>query len=184
MIGEDITDPVAGPFAGRPQQKSKTSAPNYAETLEKFRAHNEDRLRKERETKGLLIKAKEDFRLLKRQLKSQPALPERQIYHPQELQQVPGGLDPSRQGSDVQTSTSSTVTKATTTASDIGIELLQVLKNTIDYSRAGKFGRKYALFKENQDGQTFRAFNTSLTTQWDVLPQDQGMVKEYYMVKE
>jgi hypothetical protein len=53
MIGEDIADPVAGPFAGRPQQKSKTSAPNYAETLEKFRARNEDGLRKGRETKGL-----------------------------------------------------------------------------------------------------------------------------------
>jgi hypothetical protein len=142
MVGEDIADPVAGPFAGRPLQKSKTSAPNYAETLEKFRARNEGGLRKGRETKGLLIKAKEDLRLLKRKLKSQPALPERQINHPQELQQVPGGSDPSRQGSDVQTSTSSTLTKATTTPSDIGIELLQVLKHTTASSSAGKFGRK------------------------------------------
>jgi hypothetical protein len=70
MIGEDIADPVAGPFAGIPQQKNKTSALNYAETLEKFRARYEDGLRKGRETKGLLIKAKEDLRLLKRQLKS------------------------------------------------------------------------------------------------------------------
>jgi hypothetical protein len=93
----------------------------------------------------LLIKPKEDLRLLKRQIKSQPALPERQINHPQELQQVPRGSNPSRQGSDVRTSTSSTLTKATTTASDIGIELLQVLKNTTAYSSAGKFGTKYAL---------------------------------------
>jgi hypothetical protein len=104
-----------------------------------------DGLRKGRETKELLIKPKEDLRLLKRQIKSQPALPERQINHPQELQQVPRGSNPSRQGSDVRTSTSSTLTKATTTASDIGIELLQVLKNTTAYSSAGKFGTKYAL---------------------------------------
>jgi hypothetical protein len=132
----------------------------------------------------LLIKAKEDLRLLKSQLKSQPALPERQINQPQELQQVPGGSDPSRQGSDVQTSKSSTLTKAITTASDIGIELLQVIKNTTASSSAGKFGGKYALLKENPDDQTFKAFNHSLTMQWDVLPQDQGMVKEYYRVKE
>jgi hypothetical protein len=132
----------------------------------------------------LLIKAKEDLRLLKSQLKSQPALPERQINQPQELQQVPGGSDPSRQGSDMQTSKSSTLTKAITTASDIGIELLQVIKNTTASSSAGKFGRKYALLKENPDDQTFKAFNHSLTMQWDVLPQDQGMVKEYYRVKE
>jgi hypothetical protein len=84
----------------------------------------------------------------------------------------------------VQTSTSSTQTKATTTGSDIGIELLLVLKNTTASSSAGKFGRKYVLLIENLDSQTFRAFNHSLTTQWDVLPQDQGMVKENYRVKE
>jgi hypothetical protein len=44
----------------------------------------------------------------------------------------------------VQVSTSSTLTKVTTEASDIGIELLQVLKNTAASSSAGKFGRKYA----------------------------------------
>jgi hypothetical protein len=84
----------------------------------------------------------------------------------------------------MQTSTLSTLTKAKTRASDIGIELLEVLKNTTAYSSVGKFGTKYALLKENPDGQTFRAFNHSLTRQWDILPQDQGMVKEYYKVKE
>jgi hypothetical protein len=77
-----------------------------------------------------------------------------------------------------------TLTKATTTASDVGIQLLQVLRNATAFSITGKFGRKYALLKENLDGQTFRAFDHSLTTKYDVLPQDQGMVKEYYRVKE
>jgi hypothetical protein len=80
---------------------------------------------------------------------------------------VPGGSDPSRQGLDVRTSTSFMLKKATTTGSDIDIELLQVLKNTTASSNAGKFGRKYALLKENLDGQTFRAFNHLLTTQWE-----------------
>jgi hypothetical protein len=98
-----------------------TSAPNYAETLEKFRALNNDGLRKGRETKGLLIKPKEDLRLLKRQIKSQPALPEEQLHHQQELQQVPGDWSTSRQGLEVRTSTSSTLPKETTIASDISI---------------------------------------------------------------
>jgi hypothetical protein len=62
MVGEDITDPVVGPSAGRPQQKGKTSATNSAETLEKLGACNKGGLRKRRETKGLLIKAEEDSR--------------------------------------------------------------------------------------------------------------------------
>jgi hypothetical protein len=40
------------------------------------------------------------------------------------------------------------------------------------------------LFEDYPDGHTLRAYYHSLTTQWDVLPQDQGMVKEYYRVKE
>jgi hypothetical protein len=157
MVGEDTPDPVAGPSEGKPQQKGKTSATNSAETLEKFRARIKGGLRKRRETKGLLIEAEEDLRLLKWQLKSQPALPERQINHPQELQQVPGGLVTSRQGSDVRASLSSTLTKATTTASDVGIQLLQ-LRNATASSSTGKFGKKNTLFKEYPDGHTFRSF--------------------------
>jgi hypothetical protein len=40
------------------------------------------------------------------------------------------------------------------------------------------------LFEEYPDGHTFRTFYHSLTTPWDVLPPDQGMVKEYYKVKD
>jgi hypothetical protein len=139
---------------------------------------------KGRERRGLLPEAEEDLRLLKRQLKSQPVLQERQINHPQELQKVPGSSTTSRQDSDVRPSPSSPLTKATTTASDIDLQLLEVLRKAPSFSSAVKFGRKHALLKENPDGQTFRAFHHSLTTHWDVLPQDQGMVREYYRVKE
>jgi hypothetical protein len=47
-------------------RKQMTSAPNCAETLEKFRAGNDDGLGKGREAKGLLIKPKEDLQLLKK----------------------------------------------------------------------------------------------------------------------
>jgi hypothetical protein len=40
------------------------------------------------------------------------------------------------------------------------------------------------LIEEYPDGHTFRTFYHSLTTLWDVLPPDQGMVKEYYRVKD
>jgi hypothetical protein len=46
-----------------------TSAPKYAEILEKFRACNGDGLGKGRETRSLLIKPKEDLQLLKSQLR-------------------------------------------------------------------------------------------------------------------
>jgi hypothetical protein len=80
--------------------------------------------------------------LLERQIKSQPALQEEQLKHQQKLQQVPRDSNTSRKGSEVQTSTSSTLTNETTIASDIGIELLQVLKNTTACSSTGKFGKK------------------------------------------
>jgi hypothetical protein len=117
----------------------ETSETNSAETLEKFIARNKGGLRKRRETKGLLLEAEQDLRLLKRQPKSQPALPERQLNHSEDLQQVPGGLATSRQDLDVQSSPSSTLTKAMTTASDVGIELLQVLRNATPFSSAGNF---------------------------------------------
>jgi hypothetical protein len=41
-------------------RKLMTSAPNYVETLEKFRTHNGDGLGKGKNPKGLLIKPKED----------------------------------------------------------------------------------------------------------------------------
>jgi hypothetical protein len=61
MAGEDTADPVAGPSAGRPQQKGKPTATNSAETLDKFRARSKGGLRKRRETKGLLPEAEEDL---------------------------------------------------------------------------------------------------------------------------
>jgi hypothetical protein len=60
MVGEDTADPVAGPLAGRPQQKEKTLATNSADTLGKFRVCSEGGLRKGRETKGFLPEAEED----------------------------------------------------------------------------------------------------------------------------
>jgi hypothetical protein len=83
----------------------------------------------------------------------------------------------------VPASPSSTLTKATTTASDVYIQLLQVLRNATASSSVGKFGRKNALFTEYPDGHIFKAIYHSLITQWDVLLQDQGTVKEYYRVK-
>jgi hypothetical protein len=89
-----------------------------------------------------------------------------------------------RQGSEEQPTTWSIFTEGTTIALNTDIELRQVLKNTTARSITGNFGKRYAMLEENPDGQTFRAFKHSLTTQWDVLSQVQSMVKEYYEVKE
>jgi hypothetical protein len=61
---------------------------------------------------------------------------------------VPEDLNTSRQGSEVQTSTLSTLPGETTIASDIGKELLQVLKNNTAYNSTRKFGEEYALLQE------------------------------------
>jgi hypothetical protein len=184
LVREDVADPVVGPPLvarpppGRPQQKSKTSATNSAETLERLTTRNKDEVRKRRETEGLLTKAEEDLRLLRRHLKSQPTVPGRQINHPREPPPVQGGSATSRQGSKVPASQSSTLSEVTTTASDVGIKLLQVLRDATASSSSGNFERNNTLFEEYPEGQTFRTFYHSLTTSWDVLPPDQGMVKE------
>jgi hypothetical protein len=159
-----------------------TSAPNYAGTLEKFRARNGDGLGKGREVKGLFIKPKEDLQLLKRQISSQPAFQEEQLDHQRELEQVPGGWNRDRQGP--ETTTWSNLTEKTTIASNIVVDLSQMLRNTKARSITGNFGKRYAMLKVNPNGQTFRAFKHSLTTQWDILPKYQSMIKEYYKVKE
>jgi hypothetical protein len=117
-----------------------TSAPNYVETLEKFRTCNDDGLGKGREAKGLLIKPKEDLQLLKKQITSQPALQEEQFDHQWELEQGSGGWNKARQGSEEQPTTWATLTDGTTIASNIGIELRQVLKNTTARSIKRNFG--------------------------------------------
>jgi hypothetical protein len=40
------------------------------------------------------------------------------------------------------------------------------------------------LFEEYPDSHSKQTFSHSLTTPCDVLPPDQGMVKEYYKVKD
>jgi hypothetical protein len=161
-VGEDTANTVAGPSAGRPQQKGKTLAANSAENLGKLRARSKGGMRKTRERKGLLTEAEEDLRLLKRQFKSQPAIQEIQINQPQEQQKVPGGSATSRQDSAVRASPSSTLTEATTTASDVDIQPLKVFRKAMAFSSAGKFCKKYALLKENPEGQT-SAITTSAT---------------------
>jgi hypothetical protein len=101
-------------------------------------------VRKRRQAKGLLTKAEEDLRLLRRQLKSQPALPGRQINHPQEPPPEPGGWATSRQGLDMRASPSSTLTEETTTASDVNIQLLQLLRPNLlvgEWPRNGAWTR-------------------------------------------
>jgi hypothetical protein len=134
IMREDLADPVAGPppEAGPPpgklQQKGKTSATNSVEKLKRLTSCNKDKVRKRRETESLLSKAEEDNRLLRRQLKSQPTLPGRQINHTREPIPVRSGSAASRQGSELPTSQSLS-SEVTTTASDVGIQLLQVLRD-------------------------------------------------------
>jgi hypothetical protein len=72
--------------------------------------------------------------------------------------------------------------EVTTTASDVGIQLLQVLRDAT--ASSSSVGRNNTLFEEYPDGHTERTVYHLLTTPWDVLPPDQGMVKEYYKVKD
>jgi hypothetical protein len=87
--------------------------------------------------RGLLPEAEEDLGMLKRQRKAQPVIQTRKINHSQELQKVPGILTTSSQDADVQPSPSSTLTKATTMASDIDVQLLQVLRKASAFQNQG-----------------------------------------------
>jgi hypothetical protein len=173
-VREDVADPVvgpppvAGPPAGRPQQKGKTSAKNSVETLERLTNRNKDKVRKRRETEGLLTKAEKDLRLLRRQLKSQPTLPGRQINHPREPPPVQSWSATSRQGSKHPASQSSTLSEMTTTVSVemtttvsvVGIHFLQVLRDATASSSSGNLGRNNTLFEEYR-GRTRHPGRTS-----------------------
>jgi hypothetical protein len=184
---EDLTDPVAGlppeagPPPGKTQQKGKTSAMNLVENLERLTNCNKDEVRKRREAESLLHQAEKDLRLLRRQLESQLTLPGRQINHTWEPIPVQSGLTESRQGLEIPTSRFPS-SEVTTTASDVGIQLLQVLRDATASSML--VGRNNTLFEEYLDGHTERTFYHLLTTPWEVLPPDQGMIKKYYKVKD
>jgi hypothetical protein len=49
-------------------REQMTSAPNYAETLQKFRAWNGDGPGKGKEAEDFVIKSKEDLQLLRKQI--------------------------------------------------------------------------------------------------------------------
>jgi hypothetical protein len=98
----------------------------------------------------LLIKPKKDLQLRKKQITSQPALQEEQLDHQRELEQVSGGWNTARQGSEEQPTMWATLTEGPTIASNISTKLRQVLKNTTARSIKGNFGKIYALLKENR----------------------------------
>jgi hypothetical protein len=158
-----------------------TSAPNYAEILEKFRARNGDWPGKGKEAGGLLIKPEEELQLLRKQILSQSVLQEEQLDHQRQLEQKTEGRTRARQG--LETTTWSTWTEKTTIALKIRVDPGQLLRNKKTRRSTGNFAKKYALLKKNLDGQTFRAFMHSRPTQWDILPQNQNMIREYYKVK-
>jgi hypothetical protein len=128
----------------------------------------------------LLIKPKEDLQLLRKQILSQSVFQEEQLDHRQELEQVTAGRNRARQGS--ETATWSTLTEKMT-VSNISVDPSQLLWNTKARGITGYFAKKYALLKENSDSQTFGALKHSLTMQWDILSQNQSMIKQYYEVK-
>jgi hypothetical protein len=145
LVGVDA--PVSGTSAGSPQQKGKTLATNSAETLGIFRVSSGGEMTK---TRGLLPEAEEKVRLLERQRKLQPVIKKRQINHPQELQKVPGSSATSSQDLDVQPSPSSTLIKATTTASDIDVQLLQVLRKALAFQNQGMVKEYYRMKESNR----------------------------------
>jgi hypothetical protein len=100
--------------------------------------------------RGLLPEAEDNVRLLKRQRKSQPVVQKRQINHPQELQKVPVSWATSSQDSEVRPSPSSTLTKATTMASDINVQLLQVLRKAPAFQNQGMVKEDYRMKESNR----------------------------------
>jgi hypothetical protein len=69
-------------------------------------------------------------------------------------------------------------------ASEI-VPLLQVLREaTANSLEGGRFSRDIKLNEEYPDGHTLRTFYRSLNKPWDVLPNEQGQIKEYYKVKD
>jgi hypothetical protein len=126
-----------------------TSATNYVQSLGVLRVN---RGREVTKTRGLLPKAKGEVRMQKGQRKAQSVIQTRKSNHPQELQKEPGISTTSSRDADVSPSPSLALAKATTIASDIDVQLLQVLRESPAFQNQG-MGKKYYRMKESNRSQ-------------------------------
>jgi hypothetical protein len=70
----------------------------------------------------------------------------------------------------------------TTNTTDVGGEMLRLLREATSSSSGG--GRNTNLVEDYTDGHTMRTYYRSLKEPWNELPPDQGPVKEFYKVKD
>jgi hypothetical protein len=81
-----------------------------------------------------------------------------------------------------QSPTPGSYTTQTTNTTDVGSEMLRLLREATSSSSGG--GRNTNLIEDYTDGHTMRTYYRSLKEPWNELPPDQGPVKEFHKVKE
>jgi hypothetical protein len=87
-------------------------------------------------------------------------------------------------GSD-RDSVMSTMGSDATSVSDVGAQLLQVLREAASSSGGGSsFTGGKKLLENYPDGHTMQTLNRSLAEPWNIIPPEEGPVKEYYKVRD
>jgi hypothetical protein len=152
------------------------------EEVERIKAHAEEEIKKRRNIEQLLSKVEEDNRLLQQQLRGRTAATQntqqQHVLEPPIVQQT--------SNTDSGSSRPRSFNTRATASSDVASQLLQVLREATSVPGQGGegFGRTAILTEEYPDFHSMRTFYKSLKPPWDIVPPEQGQVKEYYKVKD
>jgi hypothetical protein len=172
--------------------QGKTLNSNPSEELQRMTRQAKDEVTKRRLTEERLSRIEEDYRNLQRQHKSSASTLTGSTIPPVQLSlSVPTDnprllpLPPERLPLLPPDSVSSSYTPQESNASsDVGMQLLQVLRDATSTAGGGGFGAGTKLIEAYPDGHTMRTFYKSLVQPWDIIPPETGSVKEYYKVRD
>jgi hypothetical protein len=172
--------------------QGKTSNSNPSEEMQRMTRQAKDEVSKRRLTEERLSRIEEDYRNLQRQHKSSAStltgstIPPVQVSlsvrtENQRLPPLPSERLPPLPPDSVW---SSYTPQESNASSDVGMQLLQVLRDATSTAGGGGFGAGTKLMEEYPDGHTMRTFYKSLVQPWDIIPPETGPVKEHYKVRD
>jgi hypothetical protein len=165
---------------------------NPSEELQRMTRQAKDEVVKRRLTEERLSRTEEDYRNLQRQHKSSAStltgstIPPVQVSlsvlteNPRLSPLPPERLPPLPPDSVL----SSYTPQESNASSDVGMQLLQVLRDATSTAGGGGFGAGTKLIEEYPDGRTMRTFYKSLVQQWNIISPETGPVNEYYKVRD
>jgi hypothetical protein len=190
QVGGQETNPIASgsSSASRLINQGKSSKQPPSEAVDRLTKQNKEEVRKRRETEQMLTKIEEDCRLFRQQhsvsatssaaggVKPRPQAPPLVPTENPQLHPRPPGSE--------RESVRSAFGSESNASTDVGMQLLQVLRDATSNAGGTFSGGGTKLIEEYLDGHTMRTYYRSLQKPWDILPPETGPVKQYYKVRD